>query len=278
MATHFSFPGANTPRERAAYMVYGAPLDVSTSMQPGTRSGPRRIRRLAHGFEDYDHRTNVCFSDREVSDAGDLDAWENVWEYLAFLEGELADITSEGAIPLLLGGEHTVSIAGVRATDPDVFVCLDAHLDLRPEYRENAYSHATVTHHALDVADQAVIIGARAGSEAEWERTTRTDVTVVSPEDASEWVPADTIGDDQSVYLSVDIDAADPGFAPGTGTKEPFGLSPREMRAVVRAVAPHCVGYDTVEVNDRDDGQAAVLAGKLLREFVFAHAQGTERS
>jgi agmatinase len=55
---------------------------------------------------------------------------------------------------------------------------------------------------------------------------------------------------------------------------EPFGLSPREMRDVVRAVAPHAVGFDTVEVNDRDDGQAAALAGKLLKEFVLSHADG----
>ena len=53
---------------------------------------------------------------------------------------------------------------------------------------------------------------------------------------------------------------------------EPFGLGPREMRDVVRAVAPAVIGFDVVEVNDRDDGQAAALAGKLLREFVFSHA------
>jgi agmatinase len=85
----------------------------------------------------------------------------------------------------------------------------------------------------------------------------------------ADWTPG---FDDERVYLSVDIDAADPGFAPGTGTPEPFGLDPRELHDVVRAVAPHAVGFDTVEVNDRDDGQAATLAAKLLRAFVFAHA------
>ena len=94
-------------------------------------------------------------------------------------------------------------------------------------------------------------------------------MTVVAPEDAADWEP-DLAGEE--VYLSVDIDGADPAFAPGTGTMEPFGLTPREMRDVVREVAPHAVGFDAVEVNDRDDGQAAALAGKLLKEFVFAHA------
>jgi agmatinase len=91
-------------------------------------------------------------------------------------------------------------------------------------------------------------------------------VTVVPPHDVPEWSP--DYGD-AAVYLSVDIDAADPGFAPGTGTPEPFGLAPRELRDAVRQVAPEAVGFDVVEVNDRDDGQAASLAGKLLREFVY---------
>ena len=126
-----------------------------------------------------------------------------------------------------------------------------------------------MTHHALDVADRAVVLGARTGSEAEWERATASDVTVVPPEDVADWTP-DLEG--ERAYLSVDVDAADPGFAPGTGTPEPFGLAPTEMHDVVRAVAPHAVGFDVVEVNDRDDGQAATLAAKLLRAFVFAHA------
>ncbi len=128
-----------------------------------------------------------------------------------------------------------------------------------------------MTNHALSVADEAVVLGARTGSEAEWDRASEADVTVVPPEDVADWSPA---FDDERVYLSVDIDAADPGFAPGTGTPEPFGLDPREMHDVVRAVAPQAVGFDVVEVNDRDDGQAATLAAKLLRAFVFAHAAG----
>jgi len=79
------------------------------------------------------------------------------------------------------------------------------------------------------------------------------------------------------VYCSVDIDGLDPGFAPGTGTMEPFGLAPREARDLVRAVAPAADGFDVVEVNDRDDGQAAALAGKLLREFVQSHAAAQGR-
>ncbi|PSP74676.1 agmatinase [Halobacteriales archaeon QS_3_64_16] len=270
MSSHSGFPGANADREEASYVLLGAPLDVSSTFEPGSRFGPRRIRHYATTFDDYDRRTDSRFTDLGVHDAGDLDAWDDAEEYLEFLKSELSDATREGAVPLLLGGEHTVSVAGVRAVDPDLFVCLDAHLDCRAEYTGNEYSHATTTARALDVADRAVILGARTGSEAEWERASENDVTVVPPEAVGEWTAE--FGSEESIYLSVDIDAADPGFAPGTGTKEPFGLTPRAMRQAIRQVAPDTAGFDVVEVNDRDDGQAAALAGKLLREFVYTHA------
>ena len=278
------FPGAVAEREHADYAVVGAPLDVSTTFQPGARFGPEQIRRFARTFDDYDRRTDRHFSDCGVHDAGDVRAWDDAVDYLEFLGGSLADLVRDDVVPLLLGGEHTVTAAGVRATDPDTLVVLDAHLDLREAYDGNPWSHAAVTRRALDgdpedeplstvsgTADRAVILGARTGSEAEWERADRDDVTVVPPEDVGDWTP--DFGD-ESVYLSVDIDGADPSVAPGTGTMEPFGLSAREMRGVVRSVAPNAVSFDAVEVNDRDDGQAAALAGKLLKEFVFSHPDG----
>ncbi len=267
------FPGANADRGEADFVIVGAPLDVSTSFQPGTRFGPDRIRRFAEGFEDYDHHTDQRFTDLPVHDYGNIEAWDEARDYLDFLSGILGDVRSAASVPLLLGGEHTVSVAGVEAVDPDVYVTLDAHLDLREELAGNEWSHATVTRHALEVADRAVILGARAGSEAEWARADAGDVTVIPPEAVEDWTP-DFGG--ESVYLSVDIDAADPGVAPGTGTKEPFGLSSHELRSIVTTVAPAMDGFDVVEVNDRDDGQAATLAAKLLRTAVFRNSATRE--
>ena len=267
-----TFPGATIDRTDATYVVVGAPLDVSASFHPGARFGPDRIRHFAESFEDYDPETGLHFTELAVHDAGDVRAWDDAEEYLEFLAGTLSDVVADGAVPVLLGGEHTVSVAGVRAVEPDVFVCLDAHLDLREAYDGNPWSHATVTHHTLSVADEAVILGARSGSEAEWERAGVDDVTVVPPAEVADWSP--DFADEAAVYCSVDVDAADPSVAPGTGTMEPFGLSAREMRRVVREVAPRAVGFDVVEVTDRDDGQAAALAAKLARAFVFAHADG----
>ncbi|WP_254769216.1 agmatinase [Salinilacihabitans rarus] len=266
---------AGTDRGDANFVVVGAPLDASTTFQPGTRFGPRRIRTFAETYDDYDHRTGRRFTDLGVADAGDVRAWDDVPEYLEWLEGSLRDVVRDGAVPLALGGEHTVSLAGARAVEPDVFVCLDAHLDLREAYDGNPLSHACVTRRILEDEDagveEAIVLGARTGSEAEWERAAADDVTVVPPADVAAFEFGDRL-DGREVYLSVDVDGVDPAYAPGTGTMEPFGLHPRETRDVVRTVAPHATGFDVVEVNDRDDGQAAALAGKLLREFVFSHA------
>ncbi len=268
------FPGTVATHEEASYALIGAPLDVSTSYQPGTRFGPGQMREVAQSFEDYDQHTGQQFTSLSVYDHGDIHPSADTEEYLTFLEGTISEYAREGVVPILLGGEHTVTVGGLRALSPDVYVCLDAHLDLRESYAGNPLSHATVSHHALKHADEVYILGARSGCETEFQRAETTDsVTVISPEDVADWEPSFA---DKSVYLSVDIDAADPGFAPGTGTPEPFGLTPRTMHRVVRQVAPECDSFDIVEVNDRDDGQAAVLGAKLLRSFIYAHAAGSE--
>ncbi|MEY7848746.1 agmatinase [Natrarchaeobius sp. A-rgal3] len=263
--------GEESGRGGANFVVVGAPLDVSTTFQPGTRFGPRRIRTFAETFDDYDRRTDQYFSELGVVDHGDVYAWDDAQAYLEYLEGTLRDVVWDGAIPLTLGGEHTISLAGARAVDPEVFVALDAHLDLREAYDGNRLSHACVTRRIIEGVDsleEVIVLGARTGSEEEWDRASEGDVTVVAPADVADFSFGDRL-EGREVYLSVDIDGADPAYAPGTGTMEPFGLEPREMRDVVREVAPHTSGFDVVEVNDRDDGQAASLAGKLLREFVY---------
>ena len=235
------FPGATTDREAASYVVVGAPLDATTTFQPGARFGPDRVRRFAETYDDYDRRTDSDFSALGVHDAGDVPAWDDVEAYLDHLAAELRSVTLDDAVPLLVGGEHTVTYGGVQAVDPDVLVVCDAHLDLRDAYDGNPWSHACVVRRCLDDlgVDRAVIVGARTGSEAEWDRAADADVEVVPPEDAREWLDGVT-GDDreaasdsfagESVYCSVDVDGLDPGFAPGTGTMEPFGLAPREAR------------------------------------------------
>ncbi len=262
------FPGAVDEHESPAYVIIGAPLDNTTSFIPGTRFGPAQIRHYARHFDDYDRHSDGYFSDRTVLDHGDIHAGTDTDEYLEFLRSTIVGYDLDGAVPIILGGEHTVSLAGVNALEPDHLVTIDAHLDLRDSYDGDPLHHATICRRALEVVDSATIIGARTGSKAEWDRAEHDDVTVVPPESVGEWEPSF----DGTVYLSVDIDGLSPAHAPGTGTPEPFGLSPMTVRDLVRTIAPRCIGFDVVEVNDRDHGQAATLGAKLIKRFIHDHA------
>jgi agmatinase len=261
------FPGATAPLDDAQYVLRGAPLDVTGSGRAGAREGPAAIRRAAREQEGYDHRTEARFADRRVHDAGDLDGWPAPAEYVDVLAGDVAADLGRGAFPILLGGEHTVSLAGIEATGPATYVALDAHLDLRDSYAGEGICHATVARRALDRGcERVVILGARSGSAAGWERAERDDVTVVPPDAVSGWTPAV----DAPVYLSVDVDVVDPAHAPGTGTLEPGGLTSRVALSAIRRIAPHAVGADVVEVCD--DRPTASLAAACVRSVLHAHA------
>jgi agmatinase len=263
------FPGAITSRENASYVIFGAPFDFSTTFIQGSRFGPSQLRKFAAHFEDYDPRTKTSFSELLVHDSGDIIPESSSFTtYIDYLEGFITDVVNDGITPILIGGEHTVNLAALRALKPDTYVCLDAHLDLRETYQDNPWSHATSTLRALEIVDNAVIIGARSGCEEEWDQANKKNITVISPNEVQDWEPSFK----GSVYFSIDIDASDNSIAPGTGTPEPFGLSSKEMLRIVHMVSPYASGFDIVEVNDQDNGQAAILGGKLLREFVHSHA------
>jgi agmatinase (EC 3.5.3.11) len=270
------FPGASAPADAAAYTIIGAPLDRSASFRAGARTGPTQIRAHAGHFDDYDHHTETHLSALSVADVGDVDPFSPLGEYLRWLEGRVRDVVAAGAVPVLLGGEHTITRAGVTGTGAAGVVVADAHLDLRDALAGDADSHATVLRHVGEVPDveAVLIVGARTGSADEWERVdTPPFGRLDAPGDVAS-VMAETAVD--RWYLSVDIDVVDPGFAPATGTPEPFGLAPSAIRELVATVAPACVGMDIVEVTDRDAGQTATLAARLVRTFLHAHAAGAE--
>jgi len=93
------FPGANADPAGADYVVVGAPLDASTTFEPGARFGPRRVRHFATPFDDYDQRTGSRFTDLSVADHGDVGPTDDVEEYLHFLEGTVGDYAEDDAVP-----------------------------------------------------------------------------------------------------------------------------------------------------------------------------------
>lgn len=270
---HLHFADADASYEDARYVIFGAPYDGTTSFKPGTRFGPRAIRDLSFNFESYDPSTGIDFCDVPVADLGDLAVSRLPEDLVGQVADVAGDIVGDGKVPVMLGGEHTATIGAVRAVRPDVYVVCDAHLDLRDELDGTPYSHGCVTRRILDTVGEVVIIGARSGDREQFEVAAERTRLYTADMVRDMGIRAvlrevlEAIGG-KRVYLSIDADAIDCCLTPGLGTPEPFGMTPLEIREVVRTLAPQVVGFDYVEVAPFDSGQTAAVAAQVVREFI----------
>lgn len=259
------FADADDSLDAAEIAVVGFPLDQTTSYRHGTDVAPHRIREASQGYESYHPDADVDFRDVGIHDYGDLDPWHPVEETIDFAGGVVEDL-AETTTPILLGGEHTVSVAGFRGTGADVLVSLDAHLDLKREFQGRTFGHASVSRIAVGDGLDVHIAGARSGSREEWRFAEENEGIHTYDEDSLDDIVDAVEGD---VYLSLDLDVVDPGLVPGVGTPEPYGVEPRSVRDVVRELAPRCVGFDVVETAPQyDSGEAAHYAAEFVRDFI----------
>ncbi|MDT8357395.1 MAG: agmatinase [Methanomicrobiaceae archaeon] len=272
----FSFADADTAYESARYVIFGVPYDGTTSFRAGTRRGPRAIREFSYNFETYSADTGVDLAEVPVADIGDVEPLCLPGDVVLQVEELVRSLHRDGKIPLMLGGEHSVTLGAVKAVMPDCYVVCDAHLDLREEYGNTPYNHACITRRVLEEgAGEIFIIGARSGTREEYaiakehhlysaEEVRKIGIDAVLTEVAGKIAG-------KRVYLSIDADVIDCCLAPGVGTPEPFGLSPLDIREVIRKIGPSASAFDYVEVAPFDAGQTAAVAARLIREFIAVH-------
>jgi agmatinase len=266
-------PGA-AGRDAPATLL-GAPYDATSSYRAGSRFGPAAIRWASESLETYSPALDADLTDVPFVDAGDLP--------LAGL-APLAMVRAIGrhmgpGLPVLLGGEHTITLGAVAAVASRVgdLVVLqwDAHTDLRDRYGGEAVGHATVMRRILERGCPLVQLGVRAGTREEF-ALARDRSLHLGREVA---LPARLLDDlrERPLYLSVDIDVLDPSVAPGTGNPEPDGASYADLLAALRSLAGHRVaGMDLVEVAPVWDpgGRTAIVAAALVREMLLLFAGG----
>ncbi|MBT8507313.1 agmatinase [Methanomicrobiaceae archaeon CYW5] len=274
--SHNFFADADAPYESAEYVIFGVPYDGTTTYLAGTREGPDAIRRVTRTFETYIPDFDIDLTDIPFTDLGNIEPESHPDMVVAQVEDVARDLLADGKIPILLGGEHSVTVGVIRALRPDCYIVCDAHLDLREEYGGSPYNHACVTRRVAELGVQDIfIIGARSGTREEYEyaRTlhlyTAEDVRERGIYDIIEEILPAIAG--KRTYLSIDADAIDCCLTPGHGTPEPFGLTPFDIRDVIRTIGPESCGFDYVEVCPIDAGQTAAVAGKLVREFIACH-------
>jgi len=283
-----SFSGFSTPLEKARYVLIGVPFDHTSTYRAGSRFAPRAIREASFNIETFSLRTGVDIERVPIHDAGDLHVVDDVTETLRRLSSVVADVISSKKMPVIIGGEHTITLGIVRALPKSVgVVCLDAHGDLRDEYGGGKFSHATVMRRISEVVgtDGVFICGVRALCKEEVEFIEEHKIRHLTPWEMRE----QSIGKVTQritefaekfdhVYLTIDADVLDPAFAPGVANPEFDGISPQELIQLVSAVArKRMIGFDLVEVcPGYDTGATAVAASRIVFE-VIAEAESARK-
>jgi agmatinase len=286
-------------RERPDVAIVGAPYDDSVSHRPGARFGPRAIRQASYhagainslqlGIEPYDWLNVVDAGDAPVTPM-DIDRAH------AVIERKVFDVGRSGAVPIVLGGDHSITFpsatAVARAVAPRTLgiVHFDAHADAANATWGNLRSHGTPMRRLIESGAVAgrnfVQIGLRGywpGPETlEWmrEQGLRWHLMSEIEERGAEAVIADAIAEaldgPELIYLSVDIDVIDPGMAPGTGTPEPGGMLTRELLRAIRQVvgSVELAAMDVVEVAPPFDHAevTAAAAHRCVLEAISALA------
>ncbi len=268
-----SFLGARQ-HTNAAATILGAPYDATVTCRAGTALAPPAIRWASQGLETFSPFGSRDLEEIALSDAGDLDLEGCDPDALAARVREA--VGRLPGLPVILGGEHTVTVGAVAAVaerhaDLAVLI-LDAHLDLLHEYEGLRWSHATTARRISEIVgiESMAILGARSGTRAEWEESHALAGAcrgAAVPRAALDRIAG------RPLYLSVDIDAFDPSVAPGTGCHEPMGLTAADFLGVLRSLkGSRVVGCDVVEVSPPHDpsGQTATLAAWLVREMVLS--------
>ncbi len=259
------------------FVLFAAPLDATASNRSGTRFGPDAVRRESGFMDTYSARCGLDWDDLSLSDIGDVECG-TVEACLANIE---ETIRENSGFPVMLGGEHTITLGALRALRPELVVVFDAHLDLRDELFDERLCHATYLRRAIEeLGCKALIIGVRALSGEEVEYADECEeVTYVTaqeclrlPEEAISRISG-LVAAAGSVYLSIDLDVLDPSFAPAVGNPHPEGVSPMWLLDAVDAVMlGHVVGLDLNEVYPHyDTGVTATTAAYVVMESLYSY-------
>ena len=273
----YSFAGCEWSYQDASYVIFGAPFDATTSFRPGTRNGPRVIRDMSWNFEFYLYEHDVEISDIPIYDGGDIDLPVIVDRAVAEITEYTAQTIRDGKIPIMIGGEHSLTAGTLSAVKPVWYVVCDAHLDLREDFQGTRFNHGCPSKRAADMLDnRVIIIGGRSGDCEQVEYARKhlhlyDAPTILNLGISSIIEEIRTIIKNDAIYLSVDADVIDCCLTPALGTPEPFGLTPADIKSVIAAFAPQAVAFDYVEVTGADQGQTAAVAVMLIREFLARH-------
>jgi agmatinase len=284
---------------RADVAIVGAPFDDLVTHRPGTRFGPRAIRQAQYSSGQLNSlQLDVRpFEELTVVDAGDANIVPAYWERgHAMIYRKVREVAATGAIPIVLGGDHSITwpsasaISEVRRPGSIGVLHFDAHADTAPDSFGQLASHGTPMRRLIESGAvdgrNFVQVGLRGywppQSVFEWmqEHGLRwhlmTEIEELGAEAVIDKAIEEALDGPEAIYISVDIDVVDPGSAPGTGTPEPGGMLPRELLRAIRRIVGRVelAGTDIVEVSPPYDHAetTAMVANRAALEAISALA------
>lgn len=275
-----NFIGCDAEYSDAKIVLFGAPFDSTTSYRPGARFASRAMRSESYGLETYSPYQDKDLLNVSVFDSGDLDLpMGDTPRSLDMITDRAQTILNDGKLPVMVGGEHLVTLGAVRAlshTCPELCVVhFDAHADLRNDYMGVALSHACVMRRCWEILGDNRIFqfGIRSGDQEEFLWADKGLVTMhkFDFERLSETLSRIK---GKPVYLTIDLDVLDPSVFPGTGTPEAGGANFMQLLSAILTVCENAnvVACDICELCPPFDtsGISTATACKVLRELLLA--------
>lgn len=269
------FGGAVKKRPDYDFAILGVPYDEKSTYLKGSSAGPRAIREasteaMINAFTELgvDLQTQAA-----ITDGGDIPVMHEPMNMFASIEESVTKVLKHNAVPIVLGGDHSITYPIVKAMakhiQPLDILHFDAHPDLYEEYHGDRYSHASPFARILDdgLVSELVQVGIRAATAAHRNKAAKYGIKMLEMKD----LPPDVnLKFSNPVYISFDMDALDPAFAPGVSHCEPGGLSTRQVLQILHALKGRIVGMDVVEVNPSRDvsGITASVAAKIVMETI----------
>ena len=274
-----SFMSSERSYEESKFILFGVPFDATASFRPGARFAPMEIRRASENIE-FSSLSGV-----KLADIGDLNLTNSVTWMLKRVSRIVGEILSGEKIPIILGGEHTLTLASALKVCKrgGGLIVLDAHLDLRDEFMDTRLNHTTWLRRFLERFEdlKMMIIGVREAPSDLTDYAEKKKIKILKANKImKEYVGSikaikDYVSTLNEVYLSIDMDVLDPAYAPGVSNPEPCGLSPTMVKEIVEEICSIKLGgLDVVEVNPLFDfGQTSCYAAYFIYTALARNAK-----
>lgn len=269
------FGGALKQNQDYDIAIIGVPFDEKSCYLRGARKGPEAIRAASTGkaINPWTELGMNLEEDVVMKDLGDLEVSGDFVEVFSFIEKKIMLILEKEAMPVVLGGDHSISYPVVKAVSkkfkPLDILHFDAHPDLYEELYGDRFSHACPFARIVEegLVQDLVQIGIRASTGEQRDRALKHGVRMIEMKNIRDVFP---LHFSNPLYISFDMDALDPAFAPGVSHHEPGGLTTRQAIDILQALEARIVGMDIVELNPERDhsGITAAAAVKIIKEVV----------